>query len=225
MVVLQRREYLRGVPVDILRSLVQSLVFIVILAMFLEMLLPMGEMRKYVKLVMGLMIIVAVVQAVGELTSWDYSNDMPSLIQREDQSQLTSIMESGKKISNEQQHRAIEQYRQGLANQIRALANINKDVHIADVDVKIQSQPGEPDYGQVKEITLAVDTRREHEGAGGVVAQVDVGPVVIKVGETSTTSAVGEQDVKVPGKVVTGLIETVANFYNLKPEQIHVIYR
>lgn len=210
---------------DILRSLVQSLVVIIILAMFLEMLLPMGEMRKYVKMVMGLMIIVAVVQAVGELTRWDYSNDIPSLIQKEEQSQLTSIMESGKKISNEQQHKAIEQYRQGLANQIRALANMNKDVHIADVDVRIQSQSGEPDYGQVKEIILAVDTRREHEGAGGVVAQVDVEPVVVKVGETARTSAVGEQDVNVPGEAVTGLIETVANFYNLKPEQVRVIYR
>ena len=46
---------------EIIRSLVQNLIVIIILAVMLDMFLPAGEMRKYVKMVMGLLIIVAVV--------------------------------------------------------------------------------------------------------------------------------------------------------------------
>jgi stage III sporulation protein AF len=64
---------------EIVRSLVQNLIVIIIIAMLLEMFLPNGDMRRYVKMIMGLLIIVAVIQAVVELGRWDYAAEFPVL--------------------------------------------------------------------------------------------------------------------------------------------------
>lgn len=208
---------------DILRSLVQNLVIIVILAMFMEMLLPAGEMRKYVKMVMGLLIVVAVVQAAGEMARWDFTWDLPSLTRKEDQAQVSGILEAGQKISGEQQQRAMEQYQQGLANQVRALAGINKEITVVGVEVEVHSRPGEPDFGQLKEIVLAVSKNQAEGGSGGGVV-VEVEPVAVTVGGPGGSARGGETPGP-PREDVAGLISTVANFYNLRPEQVKVVYR
>ena len=64
---------------EVIRNLVQSLVIIIILAMFLEMLLPAGQMRAYVKMVMGLLVIIAVIQAVGSMARWSFE-EIPALV-------------------------------------------------------------------------------------------------------------------------------------------------
>lgn len=209
---------------DILRSLIQNLIVIVILAMFLEMLLPAGAMRKYVKMVMGLLIIVAVVQAVGQLVRWDYSKDLPALVQRDERSQLAGIMEAGRKISGEHQQRALEQYRQGLANQVRALAGMSAAVPVVGVEVKVNSSQGEPDYGHLQEIILTVAKDQAGPGAGGGLT-VAVEPVTVQVGgPAETPGQAGDQAGPQPQNV-SDLINNVANFYNLSPDQVKIIYR
>jgi stage III sporulation protein AF len=210
--------------VEIIRNLVQNLIIIVILAMFLEMLLPAGELRKYVKMVMGLLIIVAVVQAVGDLVRWDYSADLPSLTQKEDRMQVSGIMEAGKKLSGAQQQKAVEQYRRGLANQVKALARINKELNVVDVDVKVQAEGDAPGFGQLKEITLTVarDAGNVEQGPKGTEVTV-IEPVSVRVGGQSNPA--DRAEAAPPGGAEAGLVSTVANFYNLKAEQVKVVYR
>ncbi|WP_180261144.1 stage III sporulation protein AF, partial [Desulforamulus profundi] len=43
-----------------IKTLVQVLVIIIVLAVFLEMLLPSSQMQDYVKMVMGLLVIIVV---------------------------------------------------------------------------------------------------------------------------------------------------------------------
>lgn len=213
---------------EIIRSLVQNLIIIIILAIFLEMFLPAGEMRKYVKMVVGLLIIVAVVQAIGDLARRDFAGDLPSLTQKEDQAQLSAIMEAGKKISGDQQQKAIEQYSRGLAGQVLALARMNKELPVCDVEVKVQSERDRPGFGQIKEIVLVVAgepgrTVPEPERSGKVVT--DVEPVTVQVGPKKNAAGQKEAEAAPPQEAVDGLVSTVANFYNLKPEQVRVIYR
>jgi len=80
---------------DIIRSLVQSLIVIIILAMFLEMLLPAGEVNKYVKMVVGLLIIIAAVQAVGNLTRFDFTGELQPYVQEKDDLSFSAIRENG----------------------------------------------------------------------------------------------------------------------------------
>ncbi|MDF9407491.1 MAG: Stage III sporulation protein AF (Spore_III_AF) [Pelotomaculum sp. PtaB.Bin013] len=210
---------------EVIRSLIQNLVVIVILAMFLEMLLPAGDMRKYVKMVMGLLIIVAVIQAVGDLLHRDYTGDLPSLTEKKVDERLSLIMESGKKISSEQQQKAIEQYKRGLANQVMALASINKEIPVVDADVVVNTEREGAGYGQISKIVMFVEKPGDNDKFAVKENATGIEPVTVQVGPKPETKERVNTETGPAGEAVAGLIKTIANFYNLKPEQVDCVYR
>ncbi|MGB9846901.1 MAG: stage III sporulation protein AF, partial [Desulfotomaculales bacterium] len=62
---------------ETVRSLVQNLVVVIILAIFLDLFLPSGDMKRYVKFVMGLLVIIAVLGALGNLFKGDWVSFLP----------------------------------------------------------------------------------------------------------------------------------------------------
>jgi len=211
--------------VEVIRNLVQNLIVIIILAMFLEMLLPAGEMRKYVKMVMGLLIIIAVVQAVGDLARWDYQADLPSLAQKADEKTAAGILEAGKKISSEQRQKAVEQYREGLANQIMALTRTARDTTVLGVEVNVQSKESEPDFGRIDKVVLYVAREPGTAEEKKSVSAGEVAPVVVRVAGRNNPKEDKAGGAGPPKEITDALIGSVASFYNLSPEQVKVMYR
>jgi len=214
----------RGDPVEIIRNLVQSLIIIIILAMFLEMMLPAGDMRAYVKMVMGLLVIIAVVQAVGAMARWSWEGELPAVMSSAggDQGQLPDILGAGKRISAGQQDLGIEQYRRGLAQQVRALAKLNQGLPVHDVEVNVQSDPGRPGFGQIKGIIITMGKHPEQTGPAPEGAELvdEVSPVTVQVGKPAPSRVTGEK----PAQSDPVLVDILTSFYNIKPEQVKIIY-
>src|SRR5690606_12074010 len=97
---------------EIIKNLVQTLIIIVVLAVFLEMLLPRGKMSPYIKMVMGLLIIVAVLQAISGLLQQNWLQEIPSVTSgySSDSSGLEDIMAAGKELQATNQNLAVERY-------------------------------------------------------------------------------------------------------------------
>lgn len=210
---------------EAIRSLVQNIIIIVILAVFLEMFLPGGELKKYVKMVMGLFIIIAMVQAVGAMVRWDYSGSLSSLSNEGDKMRVYGVIEAGKKISGDQEQIAIEQYRTGIARQVAALTSIYRETPVVDVDVKVQSDSSQPDYGQIKEIILYVAQPADEPPAPGGITVENVKPVTVTAGSGDGSGPHTSAGAGPPRDTVSALIGTVANFYSLGQEQVKVMYR
>lgn len=212
---------------EIIRSLVQSLIVIIILAVFLEMLLPAGQMRTYVKMVMGLFIIVVVIQAMGELLHQDFSAELPTLAEMNVNERFSVIQESGEQLASEQEQKAIEQYKNGLANQVLALANIYKEVAVVEAAVHVHEERSGEKYGQIDKIVLLVEEKLEQTEPNSTPSDPwAVESVSVQVGSTAEakewSESGGEQP---PAESVADLVRTIANFYNLKPEQVVCVYK
>jgi stage III sporulation protein AF len=192
---------------DIIRELVQNLIIIVVLAMFLEMFLPLGEMRRYVKMVMGLLIVVAVAQSVGNLLQRDFTLDIPSISARANDEQVAGIMESGRKISLEQQEKAIEQYKSGITNQVAAIAGMNQEFPIAAVEVTLSEADVGLYFGQIKQIRVYL------ENTSPV-------PVIAPTGRWLSETVNEPDGNEVSPEVAQRISRIVAGFYNLTPEQV-----
>ncbi len=215
----------KGGPLEAIRILVQNIVIIVILALFLEMFLPIGDLKKYVKMVMGLLIIIAVIQAVGTMTRCDLSDGLSAFITEDDKTRVSSIIDAGKKMSGDQQQKAIEQFETGIARQIMALTGIYQDTPVVDVAVKVQSRCGEPDFGQINEIILYVtQTAGGTSGENGIAVD-EVKPITITVNGADEKRPEREAGGGPPRGTVSGLIGTVADFYSLGQQQVKVMYR
>jgi|OM-RGC.v1.013949497 stage III sporulation protein AF len=214
--------------VELVRNLVQNLIIIVVLAVFLEMLLPAGDMRRYVKMVMGLLIIVVVLQAIGGVVRGEWQHDLPEPALTGTPPgvpDLTDIMAAGQRLKDGHQQKALEEYRQGLSRQIAALAGLNKEVQVVKAQVEVYTDPGDRRFGQIREVLLllaAASPDAREKGGGRDDPLVD--PVTIDVGGRGLPGNEG-MSLK-PGpeaeRAAEQLAKTVANFYNLSLEQVKV---
>ncbi|OAT86537.1 stage III sporulation protein AF [Desulfotomaculum copahuensis] len=213
---------------EIVRNLVLNLIVIAVLAVFLEMLLPAGDMRRYVKMVMGLLIVIAVLQAAGNLIRGGWQLDMPVPAQTGPSPGapgLPDIMAGGRRLAADTQAQALEQYRQGLALQIAALAGMNGRLTVREVEVDLYGDKNDKKFGQIRQVQLLFDA------APAAAEQKNplVGPVKVEVGKNAGAggNAVSGRAQPPPEveQAARRAAANVANFYNLSPEQVKFEFR
>lgn len=213
---------------DILRQLIQTIVVIVILAVFLEMLLPMGDMRRYAKMVMGLLIIVAVLQTVNGVLGSDLFRDIPAVtgtFEAYNPVPLDDIMAAGQSISEANRREAVQQYSSGIERQVMSLAALNNDLHAVHASVTL----GE-DTNEIDSITVFCSGGEEQPtrpaGAGkGEFDGRDIQPVIIGAPDEETRDGDGVKPSVSEMQAASALTDVVANFYNLRPEQVKIEWR
>lgn len=123
-----------------LHTLVRNLAVILLLATFLEMLLPNKSMRGFVQMVMGLFVISAVLAPITAFLHTPLEMEIPAWSATIPQD-LPAIATEGQglKLARDAVQ---EQYRQILVNQIKALALGSDGVEGAEVDVEFEEGAG-----------------------------------------------------------------------------------
>jgi stage III sporulation protein AF len=161
--------------VDALNLLVTELVILAILAVFLELLIPAGELSRYVRMVLGLLIIVAVLQAATGFWHRELAGTFGELSLQQTVPASMSILDEGRQRWEENHARALDEYRAGLARQIMALTRLNPDVEVVKVEVELDVQGLGGEVGRLQEITLYILPDRPGTTAPGVGREVDDG--------------------------------------------------
>ncbi|WP_027719280.1 stage III sporulation protein AF [Desulfovirgula thermocuniculi] len=203
------------------QRLVQNLVVVVVLGVFLEMFLPQNEMRRYVRLVVGLLIVVAVLQAIGGLVKREWQEVLPEpalSVQPPGSAKLPEIMAAGKELQALQQERALEEYRRGLARQISALAGMGGNVEVKEVQVEIYDRVQDKHFGQIREVSLLLAP------AGKAPPYRTVEPVTVRMEQPGQEPGGGAGEGLPPEmqEAVERVTRILGNFYNLNPSQIKV---
>lgn len=220
---------------EAIRVLVQTLIIIVMLAVFLEMLLPQSNMRRYVKMVMGLLVIIAVLQVVTGVIRDGFMADVPRFLTEDAVARggtpLSEVMSRGTAMGEEGRVQALENYRLGVQSQVLSMARLHPGITVQEAVVEVEDDPDSPYLGYLKRITLAVAPEPSGEAAVSQVRPAVVEPVQVKVGPAPAAppggpGGAGEMEVE-PGvrEAVARLARNLAEFYSLDPEMIVVTYK
>jgi len=185
---------------EAVKVLVRELVVLAVLALFLELLLPPGDMRRYVKMVFGLLVIVAVVQALAR--PWQsLAQDFAALSIEETKAVAGTSFDQGQRMWEKSKEQALINYEDGLCRQIKALAGMHPDVEVLNVEVRLDSEESSTPV-RIEEIVLVVSRPPPD------VLEVKIGKGAGKEEQTDWA----EQ-----------LRTTIADFYSLNLEQVTVI--
>lgn len=211
---------------DMIRELIKTIVVIVLLAVFIEMILPKGDMRRYVRMVMGLLVILAVVQTAAGALNLSVLKEVPQLKVGEEGGAppLDDIIATGKKISEINQGEAVEQYKQGIASQVLSMARLNPGVNAKEVLVSLGGELN--DINEIM-ITFGPKAEKPKEPARSD-KNINVAPVEIKaIGNNPTGEVKNEQVIVSPEeKQAAGEVASaVAQLYNLQPEQVRFEFK
>ena len=188
-----------------LQTLLRNLAMILLLATFLEMLLPNKSMRGFVQMVMGLFVISAVLAPITTFLHTPLAMDIPAWTATTPQDLPVIATEGqGSKIGRDAVQ---EQYRQILVHQIQALALGTKGVENALIDIEFEDggEGAVTDQPKIALVSVTLTSVKE-----------EIQPVQpITIGQSPTT-------VKTQSPKVDEVRERIAAFISLSKDKIIV---
>lgn len=181
-----------------LKLLIRNLAFILLLATFLEMLLPSKTMRGFVQLVMGLFVIVAIINPLANFLRLDFTNGVPAWV-TVSSTELPVLASEGD--SADQGKSAVrEQYKRILVNQIEILVLAVDGVGSAEVEVELEEGTGGfSDYPQILKVNIVFSKQN--------VAIPPINPVVIGGNEIMSETAPSSDKAKAIRKQVSAFMQ------------------
>lgn len=204
---------------DTLRLMVKSILVIIMLAAFLEIVLPRSDMKRYVNLVIGLFVILAVLNPFLTLINQGLDLDVFDDVTAKNPD-TESLIRIGKEMAAEDRNKASRQYKEKLSRQIMGIAGMYQNTKTTGVDIEMVEDPESESFGQINKIII--HTTNESSGVksgsgGGTSTGVEVNVNEINIStenpEKNHTASVDES---------RGLKDVIADFYGLNPEQIQI---
>lgn len=187
---------------DALRELVRSLAAIIILTSFMEMVLPNSKMKNYLRLILGLFVIVIILNPVLVFlgSSGDFSAQ--AWIEPSQDGELEKILEDAQEMTARSQESALESYSAKVEQQVAAIVKLTPGVSQAEVEVELD---------------------RGSKGFSGKINQVTV-TARLEQGKGEEQESIREEgsSFEAPGEIARRIQSIVADFYGLTVEQVTV---
>lgn len=163
---------------EAVKEWLRGLVLLVVLASLLELLLPMGSMKRFVRMTMGLLIILGVVRPVVALLGQELTLE-PALLMAEDSRLPTvdQIMAEADRFQARNEELLLREAERSLGEQLREAVRRVAGGHDAAVEVRL-APAGAGDYRvEGVKVTVRPGSGRRTSGFGKVqpVAPVRIG--------------------------------------------------
>lgn len=151
---------------------VKSIIFVVLFATFLELLLPSSSMQRFIRVIMGLFIMLAILNPLIDVAQ-NYIMPMKLPVFSNHSNQSILITNQAKEITEKREELSIELYKKELAQQIRVMITALNGVADAKVVVELKGrgneQLGSMIHGIQVYVTLGIETKK------GEIPKVSIG--------------------------------------------------
>lgn len=156
-----------------LREFVRNLLVIVVLATFLQLILPPGSMRRYANLALGLVVVLTLLGPILALTrtSWDMNQ---LLGQAQAQTAWTELQYKSELLQGQNDASLLQTYRGLLGTQISEIIERLGEVVLIDYQIELVEDQSAADFGRI--VNIKVECR---EAASTIQAVYQVEPVKI----------------------------------------------
>lgn len=185
---------------------VKTIIFIVLFASFLELLLPAGGMRRFVRVIMGLLVMLVMLNPVVEVVQSHFTPDQLPVISGGNSNYSDFSSQETADVVKEREKLALTMYESDLTRQIRAVVMAVDGVAEAKVILNIgANQTGQP--GPIEMVTVYIQP-------GIVQPELKVEPVEIGAVKGEKTELTPEFKEKVS--------RTIRELYQLTADQVEI---
>jgi stage III sporulation protein AF len=208
---------------DIISDLVRNIALIILLTVFIEMLLPKGDMARYIQLIMGLFIIIVIFNPIMTFLSNDevFENSLWKFSGGEINSE--DILAQGEEINKINHKEAMEGYRYRVERQIEAVSMLVPEVNEVKAEVVLNDKD-KTYLGYISKITLWVVLENE-ENKKNENEDIYIDPIKIEDEVNEKESIEMREDTTLNTKVSQRLKDTLCNFYGIDKKDINVFWK
>lgn len=166
--------------IEFLKGWTLNIVTLVIFIVLLEILIPSGRMKKYINLISGFIIMIALITPVLKLIQKDDDLKAFELFETVNIGKM-DIDTKSNVLSDSQSKQVVEVYRQKIIAQLESYAEQNDDIESVNADVIIDEDPNSQKYGEIKRVYMNLVMKDKNEDARAVsiiprVEKIQVGP-------------------------------------------------
>lgn len=217
----------------VLKDLVRNVVVIILLTTFLEMLLPSGSMKRFIKVVTGIFVLMAVLSPLSDLIRAEQELAIFDWYQPEVAAGYSSVLEDGNRLSGLNQELLRDNYAFGLEKQIVALVKLVRGVESAQAKVTLKQGDNQGSL-EIESVQVLVGRSKKAEENQFSIVE----PIKIQVslqgekGYSQSSEAEGTEDAQDKRQaleeseksIAREIKNTIAQYYGLRLEQITVTF-
>ncbi len=214
---------------EVLKELVRNVVIIILLTTFLDMLLPSGSLRPFVKVIMGLFVLVSLLNPLLSFFLNENEFEVFAWQQENSTAGFDTVLADSSRLNNVNQEIFLRNYASQIAVQMESLLKLVKGAEDINVQVVLEGGQQAGSLEGIKKVTVFVGlikTASIPENKGQVVE-----PVKIKI-ESDQPS---DREIAVENKgadaknseqmiIESEISDILVKYFALKPAQISVVF-
>jgi stage III sporulation protein AF len=203
---------------EFLKGWIINIVVTMIFVTFIEIMVPEGSMRKYINLVVGLLVMIVIINPFLNLLASDF--DMGSKILEMSRAiDLKDTKLQAENLETGQRENIVRVYKNRLEEQIaRQVMETNLTASVR-AEVFIDEDYESEGFGNIESIRVIVLNAEQNEKKSG---KVEVDKVEIKINTKSDENAVSIVS-QHKGRIEQDISDYLAGIYGISPDSIDVI--
>ena len=198
-----------------LRTWVLNIVTVIIFITFLEILLPNSDMKKYIKMIVGLLVMLVVLNPLLELAAGkiNLEEEIFKTSSVMDQKKLSYDLE---RLQGEQDQQLVALYKSKIENHVRTKIERENDLQVISMDVEIEGDKSHKDFGKLKNIHLIIALQENLPASSTEIKPVS--NIFVEIGKGGETVKAAALDAGLSYKLKSEL----ASLYEIDPRSISI---
>ena len=145
---------------DFLREWIINITVIIIFIMFLDTIIPNNSMKRYINVIVGLMIIVVIIKPFVLIKDYADSFNM-KFLETSSYIEQSGFAADSRSISNFQRQLAAEIFENNLKKQVERIVDnsTDSDYEEVSIDLRLEKDFESKDFGKIKSIEVIISRR------------------------------------------------------------------
>lgn len=200
---------------EVIYDWIKNIVMFLILAKILEYLIPNGNMKKYVKLFTGVLLMLIILNPVIKYSG--LSNKLNyNIIMRDFELKTPSVEEQINQNKDLKNDITIKLYKEKIVSHIMQLLT-NEDINVSRVNVDVVEDYNSDNYGALTKVVVTISEKQVDKPGDIQIQKVET----ITIGDKQSTT---NQEVKSSEQIILekNIKNMINNFYNLSSDNIYI---
>ncbi|WP_161781864.1 stage III sporulation protein AF [Thermanaerosceptrum fracticalcis] len=208
-----------------MKELVRNVVIIVLLTTFIDLIMPSSSMQRFVKVVMGLFILVTLLNPILNLFTKGQDFEVMTWQLKTSTSTANTVLAQSDQLTATNQSLFLENYSRRIEGQMKALVKLVKGIKEVEVQVELKGGKQLGALEGIESVLVMVDTKASGEKSSSVkpVEPVRIGSKERTAGSEGAKDAQATVDEE-HKRMEREIKNTLSNYFGINPKIIKVVF-
>jgi stage III sporulation protein AF len=189
---------------------------VVIFISFVELLLPSSSMKKYIKMVVGLLVILVILNPIIELLYGDI-NVQDEIFKSSVMIEKEMISKDATDFQKSRNQQMIAIYKEKISEHLRDKIGFEYDVRLQNVHIEIEEDMENKDFGKIREIHLVLTEEKKKPDQQIAIESIDQVSIEVNGGSAKTPSNKAEDLY-----IISDIKNSISRFYDIEENNINI---